>query len=710
MNNRYKYIIYILFLILIVIISLYYLKKIEENNIENFGLLKKDPLIHMIDNGIKLIETKREHSNLINKNNPENSKTVIEQDSMNNTKKKNNNIDIYYAVKIKVKAEMKYSVECWYSVTIDWDGKDNIINIVIEDKNNKNYVISGKEEIINKRKLNGILWINLKTTFIVPKDSKDHAYVYFGYNPRATKGKRYITSLKLKVELDKDGSFPFKNNLNLLMYSNDISDNSLIWKDISGKKNNFKFVNKVSKCKCGKIILSNNKAHGANSEELFKGNNNNNGYEFTLMTRFELNSSSNKDYKEFLYFEGNQETSLVVKLSNTYNNLILIITDKIIIVPYNVLPENTITLTLVVKNNELEVYIGIQKVLKQKIDKLHFKGDSIINKSKNLNIDIENLIILDKGLEKHEIQELINYISYRKNDKKNITYMFDDVLNNKYNDIHPSNTNTIFDNNKSINKYKMVGKRCHEKCLGDCESYLDTDDISKCLRKCKHKINECKEFCSYAENKLHKLCINNKNIIKDEHYYPEVEYEKGKYYVKIPKKSKYAQVFGTSKKYYGSDRIKVKHMYEMNFPDIKVPNILKNGPNNKTVDSCPYVYRSNNPCISDECININWNKHVKENNISGRCKKVINHYCELNHEYDPACNCWNAEYENHPDCVKHRKIFKNPEDYNCNINNFNIQEHPDYKKYINKNKIPCWNCNLNSKDPFTGNIKRQYHK
>lgn len=731
MDKGYKYILYILFLIFIVLISLYYLKRREEEYVENFGLLGGGPLIHLIDDGIKLIETKREHSKLIHKKNPENSKVVIEQDAINHTQSHRQlhktpphieivpthhtiesekpTDDIYYAVKISVKPEMKYSIECWYSVTKDWDGKDNIINVVIEDKDNKNYVISGKEEIINKRKINGELWINLRTTFLVPKDSKDHAFVYFGYNPRATRGSRYITSLKLKVELDKDGSFPFKNNLNLLMYSSDINDNNLIWKDISGKKNNFKFVNKISKSKSGKLILTNNKAYGPNSQTLFKGKNNN-GYEFTLMTKFELNSSSSEDYNDLLYFEGNQDASLVVKMSNTYNNLILMVSDKIIMVPYNVLPENTIILTLVVKNNQLDVYIGIQQVLKQKIDKLHFKGDSVINRSKNLHGEIENLIILDKGLEKHEIQELINYINYRKHDKENITYMFDDVLNNKYNDLHPSHSNTPFDNDKNRNSYKMVGQRCHDKCLGECESYLDTDEISKCLRKCKHKINECKEFCSYAENKLHKLCETNKEIKKDEKHYPEVSYNKGKYYVKIPKESKYAQVFGTSKKYYGSDRIKVKHMYEMNFPDVSVPKILKEGPTNKTVDSCPYVYRTNNPCMSDHCMNIDWSKDVKENNVSGQCKKVINHYCELNHEYDPACNCWNPEYENHPECVKHRKIFRDPGDYNCNINNFEIQEHPDYRNYIKKNRIPCWNCNLNAKHPFTGDIKRQYHE
>jgi len=46
-------------------------------------------------------------------------------------------------------------------------------------------------------------------------------------------------------------------------------------------------------------------------------------------------------------------------------------------------------------------------------------------------------------------------------------------------------------------------------------------------------------------------------------------------------------------------------------------------------------------------------------------------------------------------CIKMRKFYENPLDY-CTPNSFNIEDHPDFNKYIKKDKIPCWGCNLES--------------
>ena len=45
-------------------------------------------------------------------------------------------------------------------------------------------------------------------------------------------------------------------------------------------------------------------------------------------------------------------------------------------------------------------------------------------------------------------------------------------------------------------------------------------------------------------------------------------------------------------------------------------------------------------------------------------------------------------------CVEFRKQFQNPKDYMCNVSDFNIKEHPDFKKYIRKDSIPCWGCDI----------------
>jgi hypothetical protein len=61
--------------------------------------------------------------------------------------------------------------------------------------------------------------------------------------------------------------------------------------------------------------------------------------------------------------------------------------------------------------------------------------------------------------------------------------------------------------------------------------------------------------------------------------------------------------------------------------------------------------------------------------------------------------CWRNEYRNTPQCQEFRRNFVDPQDYQCNINAFDIQKHKDYPQYIRRDKIPCWNCNLTAPIP-----------
>ena len=47
------------------------------------------------------------------------------------------------------------------------------------------------------------------------------------------------------------------------------------------------------------------------------------------------------------------------------------------------------------------------------------------------------------------------------------------------------------------------------------------------------------------------------------------------------------------------------------------------------------------------------------------------------------------------ECIEFRKQFQDPNNNMCNVQDFKITEHPDFKNYIKKDAIPCWGCNIN---------------
>ena len=130
-------------------------------------------------------------------------------------------------------------------------------------------------------------------------------------------------------------------------------------------------------------------------------------------------------------------------------------------------------------------------------------------------------------------------------------------------------------------------------------------------------------------------------------------------------------------------------------PNCDVPKELLPGGGKRHYQKCPFIVKNNNPCYSDYCGDVNWDKkggyHIGMNK---KCKHIVSNYCELYSDIDDSCLCWRKEYRNLPSCRKFRRKYQDPKDYQCNIKDFDIEEHPSFNKYIKKDKIPCWNCKI----------------
>ena len=102
-------------------------------------------------------------------------------------------------------------------------------------------------------------------------------------------------------------------------------------------------------------------------------------------------------------------------------------------------------------------------------------------------------------------------------------------------------------------------------------------------------------------------------------------------------------------------------------------------------NKCPFK-NSSQTCNSYECRNAEWSNN---NTITNKCQQVINQYCNTSDgNQDESCKLY-ATDDKEPKCSSSRSIInqlKQPSD--------ECQKCPDMSKYIKKDEIPCWGCNL----------------
>jgi hypothetical protein len=105
-----------------------------------------------------------------------------------------------------------------------------------------------------------------------------------------------------------------------------------------------------------------------------------------------------------------------------------------------------------------------------------------------------------------------------------------------------------------------------------------------------------------------------------------------------------------------------------------------------------------NPCHISACANVNWEvDNYQDLHLNKPCKKIVSNYCQINYELDDKCICWDPKYKDDSKCAEFRRYFEDPLDY-CAASQFNIEDHPDFNKYIKRDNIPCWGCTVDNVD------------
>ena len=409
----------------------------------------------------------------------------------------------------------------------------------------------------------------------------------------------------------------------------------------------------------------------------------------SLIYKFKKLPGSNKTKQNLFKIFGNakDDNTLLFDISNdaihldTSNNSIDISSTK--------LKDNNEYLITINNNNIL--YYDINNV-KTQLGKLNLDKDLL---SGTINV-----------INKNNSNTMYGYENNNKKDIKSLLYN----LQNSYYYSTLKRTHIIVDpSGNKPNKPNKPGKddklhkMCYTDCKKQCRELLDEDDIGKssmdylkCQQSCKYTIPNCFKMCNTHKYKNDPYCIEGGEC--------PTAYKKGDiYYIYTSKKSMYCKNNKYGEKAYGTDRERVKRIYKKNYPNCPIPSSLKQ---NNNLDQCPFVINNNNPCYSNECNNVDWSGFDDKSNMNQQCKNNVYNYCLTNKDIDENCICWSDVMKNDAKCSELRRSYLNEDDIKCNISEFKIQSHPDFYKYIQKDDIPCWNCNVPIQKPDKQSYKK----
>lgn len=566
-------------------------------------------------------------------------------------KKISESSSIYYRMEIELKPNTTYYFGCLYFSTTN-------IPLINKVSFNNNETIYLKTKIDTYKTPEKSDFQCLYSLFKTPAENKNIlTTIDFSFNFNNIKGFNYITDVNLSPVLDNN-NIPITEDLRCYFnaYNPDsIEKNRKIIKDISD--NGFDFISSnPSNIELGDFQLTNNTLKGPNAFQLQNAN------------MLKLNPS----FSAFILVRGNKLTQLETFTAEAEaeeeeyyiappdNNNILLIPGNQNSAVSLLLPQDYGYIYLKVGEHTFKTDIKTQTYLDNMLA-LTYNGNAIslfLNEEQILNVECPKIYFDNRPLQINSsgnfsgrFYAFAYYNSYLQEDKvRKISKYF---LKMKANggDI------TLF--NKKINK--------------DVSSFI------------------------IQPPKLH---IHVKIEKTEECNCPKAIFEDGHYYVIIPNGSKLAETVGYSGiRDYGTDINTAKQIFEINFPKCPLPDILDKRKYKGDLTNCPFVMLvPENPCNQFECKNAQWDKGTVKNK---NCKRSIDVYCSKYSEVDPACYCWKKENRDKPDCLKWRGKFE-AED-KCDFRKHDIKNHPDYNKYIQKDKIPCWGCNLSAPESTSNN-------
>ena len=619
--------------------------------------------------------------------NPSTSTNVIE---IKGNTKTNGTFNNYLMIKLPTSSHKttKYNINMWVGNTeghLSTTIKNNLKGVVDFASENSTDLkcINFKYNIGAPKKISDIVWFNLDIVLDVPKDVTKDVKMYLGYNKNNTINQYYADFKMIKL-FDMATDFKYTTGLAcMIIPSMSLTGKSNLLEDITHKhpfkssenlyvKN--KGINLLGKTLTGPLSNSLNDVKNSNIKNL--------SLVLTIeplnkkVSALHLNDNILSEEEtltsndsELIDFPGNQGSSLSISLSyntdGTHCRFIVRLLDNIV-GESEPLPPTKMTYFFIYDygKQSIECYINDGMRLFMHIPteaRIFFDSNNIqVNKNKDNNVNMYALLIYNSTLTESSRIGIYNYISQS--------------------------------NNKSASHMESYS---FQKCLDPI--LKDTDGKSKDAAH-----NTSTDGTHYNGTPEFKDDItHNNNGLKVSSNCPNVYRQDGNYMVNISYNSKYGKRYNLDKKNrylvknYGSDKKTAKEAYLKNYPDCSLPDELQtNMKVNKDHSSSPFMI-DNNPNNSPHCYGVKWDMKNPQNmgNISEKCKREVVTHCENNNKYDNACSDWHPNNYDSSQSQTNRRYFQ-PADPRCRAGNHEIEDHPDYKKYIRRDKVPCWNCKL----------------
>lgn len=379
-------------------------------------------------------------------------------------------------------------------------------------------------------------------------------------------------------------------------------------------------------------------------------------------------------------FQGNQDVALEIRVPDRYGVLDVSVAGHPVPTKFKILPSDSNYYAIVYRNTDkgghLKAYVNTAEVIDQPVHKMYFdESPVVINPNGGWDANLKSIAFLNRALHPAELA------LFR---AKNVVLR---ALTEAY------------DKHNLVPGIKPP-KGCQ--CIGVCKgkNVKAFNPYAKHPKVPDDENLECKATCVCDDKKPYDPYDPNRVPQQDE-YQDLLPLGPGGNWIDpsvCPPVTKDCDGnYNWNGVSYGKNRRRAREIYRINNPSCRrIPSELDDWYNkDRPLDkNCPFKVDSPfNPCRHWACENVDWESGSPKDMNRG-CKRRISAYCEEHPYLDDMCRCWQKEHRNSEKCRKFRAKFDDPRDHGIDAGSFEISEHPDYDKYIRKDRIPCWGCDL----------------